>query len=105
MKKEICPRCGRPISWIEIRRVANREYVYAIHYSRGKRDQCYLGPKGDYVHVTTTHRREGLVLKGLSDPNRVIEYFERLLKLILTDQRLKDEVKRRYSVLVKKLIE
>ena len=103
--KGICPRCGRPISWIETRRVANREYVYAIHYSRGKRDQCYLGPSSGYVYATTTHRREGLVLKGLNDPNRVLEYFEILLKRILVDERLKSSVKKRYSTLLKELLE
>jgi len=102
--KGICPRCGRPISWIETRRVGNREYVYAIHYSKGKRDQCYLGPSDGYVYTTATHRREGLVFKGLNDPNRVLEYFEILLKRISVDERLKSEVKKRYSTLLKELL-
>jgi len=103
--KGICPRCGRPISWIETRRVGNREYVYAIHYSKGKKDQCYLGPSNGYIYATTTHRKEGLVLKGLNDPNRVLEYFEILLKRILGDERLKSNVKKRYGDLLRKLLE
>ena len=102
-----CPRCGRPISWFETRRVGNREYDYAAHYNskkKSKRDLCYLGPKGRYVYVTKTHEKEGLILKGLSDPNRVLEYLEILLKRILIDERLKEEVKKRYSGLFKELI-
>jgi len=104
--KGICPRCGRPISWIETRRVGNREYVYAIHYSKNNREQCYLGPSNGYIYATTTHRKEGLVLKGLNDPDRVLEYFERIVSKILIDERLRDEIKKRknrYGALIKKL--
>jgi len=105
-EKGICPRCGRPISWFETRRVGNREYVYAAHYQKGKRgrrDLCYLGPTDGYVLVTATHRREGLILKGLNDPDRVLEYFGILLKRVLSDERLKGEVRRRFGMLLKDL--
>ena len=104
--KGICERCGRPVSWYEKRRVGNREYLYAIHYSKGKREQCYLGPPDKYIYVSKTHEKEGLVLKGLSDPDRVLEYFERIVSKILIDERLRDEIKKRknrYGALIKKL--
>jgi len=107
-EKEICPRCGRPISWYETRRIGNREYVYAAHYQkskRSKRDLCYLGPTDGYVLVTATHKKEGLVLKGLNDPNRVLEYLGILLKRVMVDERLKSEAKKRYSGLFRELIE
>ena len=86
----VCPRCGRPISWIEYIRKNGREYVIAVHYSgtyideSGKRkkkiDKCYLGPKEEYEYVSRTH--EGLVLKGYNDSNRFIEYLDALIKLV-----------------------
>jgi len=102
--KGICPRCGAPFSWTETYTVGDREYVYAVHYQgKGKIFKCYLGPKDGYVFVTMTHRKEGLQLKGLCDPERILEYFERILKLILSNERLREEVRARYGALIREL--
>ncbi len=98
-----CPRCGMPVSWFERNRVGDRTYVYAVHYSKKSKHKCYLGPEDGYVLVTMMHKKEGLVLKGLNDPDRVLEYFERILRLILSNERLKEEVWKRYSHLIKQL--
>jgi hypothetical protein len=54
-EKPVCPRCGRPISFIEEQRKGDRVY-YIAHYYLGceegkkKEERCYLGPK-KYVLV------------------------------------------------------
>ena len=41
-----------------------------------------MGPVGGYEYVTKTHGREGLVLRGLLDDNRVIEYLDALISYL-----------------------
>ncbi len=82
----VCPRCGLPYSYIERRKNGDRVYYYAVHYSRvdgGKRKvhKCYLGPD-TYEYVSRLHVREGLILKGLSDPERVLEYLDAIINYI-----------------------
>lgn len=72
---KLCPRCGLPYSYIERKRVRNREYFYAVHEIRGKgkrkRRKCYLGPR-EYLYVTSLH--DDLILRGLIDSERIIKY-------------------------------
>ena len=42
-------------------------------------------------------------MKGLNDSDRVLEYFGILLKRVLSDERLKGEVRRRFGMLLKDL--
>ena len=83
--KPICPRCGRPYSYIERKVVNGKTYYYAVHYviKGGKRtkERCYLGPEY-YDYVTKTHTREGLVLEGLVRDDRVISYLTSLITAI-----------------------
>ena len=83
----ICPRCGEPYSWIEERKIGNNVYYYAVHVkkvgSKRKVKKCYLGPE-IYRYVTKTHSREGLALKGLVDPDRVIHYLDTIIAYIST---------------------
>ena len=80
-----CPRCGLEYSYVKEKRVGGRVYVYAVHYMgyekvngrvRKRIRECYLGPKEGYKYVSTMHSREGLVLKGLTDPDRIVDYLE-----------------------------
>ena len=91
-EKMICPRCGRPIDWIEKANRNGRVYYYAVHYLgstsvngklKKKVKKCYLGPE-EYVYVTRTHAKEGLVLKGLPEQYRTIEYLRELLASIVS---------------------
>lgn len=83
----ICPRCGRPYNWIERKKVGERVYLYAVHVvGEGKnrrREKCYLGPEGNYEYVTRMHAHEGLVLKGLMDADRALEYLTALADTVL----------------------
>ena len=90
-EKERCPRCGAPVSYFEEHRRGGRVYVVAVHYegynkeTRKKRvRKCYLGPKGGYAYVTQTHEREGLVLKGMRDRDRVLEYLDAIIHYLET---------------------
>ena len=82
-EEKICPRCRQPYSYIERRSVGDRVYLYAVHYHwvAGKRRvrKCYLGPEDHYVYVTRTHAREGLVLRGLVDAERALDYLDALI--------------------------
>ena len=79
--KPLCPRCGQPISYYKRKKVGNR--VYAVHYvkegGKRKKKECYLGPEDEYEYVSRMHTREGLVLKGLVDKKRMLEYLEALI--------------------------
>jgi hypothetical protein len=66
----ICPRCGQPASYIERRRVGDREYLYAVHEYRDKqkgrvRIKHYLGPADGYEYVSRTHSDDLRELQGL----------------------------------------
>jgi len=88
----VCPRCGGFISWVERRRVGNRIYYYAVHVIDSKRvcgkivrriRKCYLGPE-KYVYVSKLHSIEGLVLRGLVDNYRLVEYLETITKYVIS---------------------
>lgn len=77
-KKVKCPRCGA-LGWIQVKRISGRYYYYCVHYEgKGKRRYCYLGPD-IYEYASRTHAREGLVLRGLSDRERVIAYLDAII--------------------------
>ena len=88
--KPICPVCGRPIDWIERARKGNQVYLYAVHYLgyektpkgkiKKKVEKCYLGPERAYIYVTKTHLRDGLVLRGAHDRERLLEYLEAIIR-------------------------
>ena len=79
-------------SYIKRRNVGGRVYLYAVHYLGYKKDpsgkirkitkECYLGPEESYEYVTRMHDREGLVLRGLTDHDRAIEYLNALINYI-----------------------
>jgi len=82
----ICPRCGRPIKYIERHRVGDRIYLYAVHgvsKKNGKTriDRCYLGPEDHYVYVTRTHSEAlGMTLRNiLNIEENVKQYMEELI--------------------------
>jgi len=115
--ERICPRCGEPYSYIKEKRVGNKVYVYAVHYLgyekvggkvRKKTKECYLGPKEQYDYVTQTHEREGLVLRGLIDSNRALEYLDALINYISRtelDKSLALNLAARFEELAKRLRE
>jgi len=86
-ERPICPRCGEPFSYVSKEKRGFRYYYYAVHeyYSNGKRTRhkCYLGPVDEYIHVSDLHReREGLILYGLINKERALEYFDVLVSYI-----------------------
>ena len=88
LPNKICPRCGRRISYLKKRRIRGRTYVYAVHYlgsKDGKKitEECYLGPLESYEYVSKLHEREGLVLKGLIDNERVLDYLRSILDYLV----------------------
>jgi hypothetical protein len=82
LKGEPCPICGDIIDSIERRPTESNVYLYAVHLEKegGKWRvrKCYLGPESQYIYVSKFHEREGLVLRGLMDFDRALEYLERL---------------------------
>jgi len=80
----LCPRCGRPIDWVEHNRCGGRVYVYAVHETvvveggRRKRfrKKCYLGPVEDYVQVSRTHSFS--LLSSFSAVHRELSYLQHL---------------------------
>ena len=87
----ICPRCGMQYSYIKRKVVGGRVYLYAVHYLGYRKEkgrvrkitrECYLGPEDSYEYVTRMHDREGLVLRGLADHDRVIEYLNAIINYI-----------------------
>ena len=86
----ICPRCGLPYSYIERRSVGGRVYLYAVHIYKAKEGgkvkrrvrKCYLGPEDSYEYVSKLHEREGIVLRGLADRQRIIKYLDAIIRYI-----------------------
>ena len=87
----VCPRCGRPIDWIE-RRVKNGHvYIYAYHYVKdenGKRKvkKCYLGPE-KYDYANRVLAITGIQVKSLAhqlteDKPLIASQLEELAKAI-----------------------
>lgn len=105
--KGICPRCGVKINWIERRRVGDSIYYYAVHETKieGKRHirKCYLGPE-TYEYVSRTHAREGLVLRGLLDSDRVLDYLDAIIAYLEANP-LEPQVARHLAVKFKLLAE
>jgi len=82
----LCPRCGSR-GWVEEKEISGRTYIYVAHEERGpdgrrRRRYCYLGPRDSYEYVSKLHEREGLVLKGLLEKGRALDYLERLIGYI-----------------------
>ena len=82
-----CPRCGLPVNWVERKRVGRRSYLYAVHYmgvegGRRRIRKCYLGPEDSYEYVSRLHSREGLVLRGVWDEDRILEYLDTIARYL-----------------------
>lgn len=88
-KTMTCPRCGRPIKYIERHRVGDRIYLYAVHgvtKKNGKTriDRCYLGPENHYIYVTRTHSEAlGMTLRNiLNIEENLKQYIEDLIRYL-----------------------
>ena len=116
--ERVCPRCGEPYSYLKRKRVGGKIYLYAVHYLGYSRDssgrvrkhtrECYLGPEGSYEHVTLTHSREGLILKGMADPDRALAYLDALISYLSgarLDRGLALKLADRFEVLARRLRE
>ena len=118
-KHRICPRCGEPFSYLERHRdkVSGKTYYYAVHYMgysrtssgkiRKKVRKCYLGPEY-YDYVTLTHEREGLVLRGMLDRDRVLSYLDALigfLNRVRMDPGLASELAAKFRLIADRLEE
>ena len=104
----VCPRCGRPIDYLERRvlrskgrdgKVHEHVYFYAWHYARGPNGEviyergkpkigkkCYLGP-AEYTYASGLHAALGLQLKGLIEEvvegrPRLVDYLDSIAKAI-----------------------
>ncbi len=93
-----CPRCSRPYSYIKERKVNGRTYLYAVHcyrddLGRRKISECYLGPKDYYEYVTRMHEKEGLILKGLIEQERLLEYLDTIIEYITNKNIDKEQAK------------
>jgi hypothetical protein len=104
MVEKTCPKCGGRYNYIEVKKVRNRNYVYAVHVENGKRKRCYLGAKDGYIYVSITHSDVGLKLKGASDGDRVLEYLETLLDYV-KDNMVDDAKRFRVISLLKEALE
>jgi len=112
--EKVCPRCGKPYSYIKEVSKGGRVYLYAVHYegtgkvngkTKIKRKYCYLGPKDRYEYVSKLHSSEGLELKGLADRERALEYLEALLKNLVASELSDKEVERLRVILGRALRE
>jgi len=101
--ERVCPRCGKPYSYIKEVNRGGRIYLYAVHYEgyekengkiKLKRKYCYLGPKDKYEYVSKLHSSEGLELKGLADREREIEYLKAILNSLTSSKLSKREAKK-----------
>jgi len=87
-KPEKCPVCGRPVSWIEKRKVGEQVYYYAVHYlgkdAAGKRrvEKCYLGPK-QYIY----HRRVSTLDQFRADVSDVVKLVVNLFEKLGEEER------------------
>jgi hypothetical protein len=86
--KPTCPICKRQIDWVENRKVGSRTYVYAVHREfktesgRWRVKRCFLGPKEGFIHGAKTHIGLGMILRGYTDPNRVLDYLNALIDYV-----------------------
>jgi hypothetical protein len=104
MVEKTCPKCGGRYNYIEVKKIRNRNYVYAVHVENGKRKRCYLGAKDGYVHVSIMHNDIGLTFKGLTDEDRALEYLEALLDYV-KDNVVDDRRRFRVISLLKEALE
>jgi hypothetical protein len=107
LEKKICPRCGGIFSYLEHRPMGGNKYVYAVHVTReGKKrhvKRCYLGPESEYINVTHMHLDEGLILRGLINHDRALEYLKALIEHFRTHE-LDDDSRRMISHYAKELM-
>ena len=94
----VCPRCSRPYSYIKEKKINGRIYLYAVHYIKdgpGKRRvvECYLGPKDHYEYVTRMHEKEGLILRGLMEQERAVEYLSSIVNYVTNIDLDRDQAK------------
>jgi hypothetical protein len=102
LRGQVCERCGAKIDYVERKVTEFNTYLYAIHVTKegGKwrTRKCYLGPEEEYKNVTKLHAdKEGLILRGLMDQERDIEYFERLAEHFMSmelDDRRREKLQR-----------
>jgi len=70
--------------------------------------KCYLGPR-IYDYVSRLHSHEGLVIKGLSDPERILDYLDAIINYIkelpALDPGLAKKIKARARKLLQQLNE
>jgi len=83
-EKKLCPRCGKPYSYIESYTKGSQKYYVAVHYEgyqkvegkvKKRVRKCYLGPQ-TYRYVEKLHE---LGLSGAIDKERFKRYFKELL--------------------------
>lgn len=80
---KLCPRCGMPYDWATVERRGGNSYVYFYHYLGNKKvKKCYGGAADSYKYVSMLHEKEGLVLTGLLNPSRAVEYMWELSKYL-----------------------
>ena len=87
----VCPRCGRPIDWLERRVVNGHVYYYAYHYvkdenGKQKVKKCYLGPE-KYDYANRVLATAGIQVKSLAhqlteDKPLIASQLEELAKVI-----------------------
>jgi len=87
----VCPRCGRPIDWLERRVVNGHVYYYAWHIivdknGQKRRKKCYLGPeKYDYANrvlATAGIQVKSLARQLIDDKPLIASQLEELAKAI-----------------------
>ena len=68
-----CPRCGGIYTYLNIREVRGRRYVYAMHWNKEakKYKACYLGPVEGYEYG---ERLNMIGLEGVMNQQRYISY-------------------------------
>jgi hypothetical protein len=108
IEKKICPICHRKFTYIEHREKGNNVYLYAVHeYREGKVrkvKKCYISPEKEYINVTKRHAEEGIVLKGMLDYDRSIDYLKSIIDY-LKNEKLDDNRRREISEIAKDLID
>ena len=98
---KICPKCGKPISYIEEQRKKSNVYYVAVHYLGYEKPivkKCYLGPK-DYKYVTKQHN---FTLHGMIVLEREIEYLKQIINDLKSSQ---ERIERKLDEIIKILNE
>ncbi|RLE62615.1 MAG: hypothetical protein DRJ38_09355 [Thermoprotei archaeon] len=104
---KVCPRCGAKYSYIERRIKGNQVYLYAVHRwkenGKTKIRKCYLGPERDYIYVTKLHEDENLVLMGLMNHDRAVQYLKTLVEYF--SEKSREELTRQEIEALKELVD